>query len=715
MFGANSSLAPLDGESGLAARQDLVRQLAILLNTTPNIIFFKDGAGRWLHANKPATALFQFADIAWQGKTTEELTGLSSPLSELLEKRPRDDAATWRTGAPQVFEGRLTDLAGNLLEFELQKIRFFKASGEREGMICIGRDLTETRQLERSEHALRVANAAIELQQGGVMVTNERNIIESVNSAFTRLTGYSADDVIGKTPAILKSGQHDAEFYRGMWATLKHDQCWEGLVFDRRKNGEIYPKWLSITAVASAHGRVTNYVGTFTDQSESAQTKESIYRLAFHDPLTNLPNRRLMGDRLTQALACSARSGHYGAVLLVDLDHFKIINNMLGHKVGDQLLVKVAQRLSRCIRQGDTLGRIGGDEFALILENLSTEEADATEKVRDVAEKIQAVINQPYLLKGQGQEHFTSPSIGVSLFWQTDETPGEIFIRVDAAMYQAKNAGRNTVHFFDPEMQAQLKTRTALKSELRHALRDQQFHLHFQAEVDHAGHVLGAEVLLRWAHPQRGSVPPALFIPIAEECGLIVPIGEWVLHSACAQLKAWEKNPNTRHLQLAVNVSARQFYHPAFVEQVLTVISQTGVNASRLKLELTESLVLDNIADTIEKMNALNLRGIRFSLDDFGTGYSSLAHLTKLPLSQLKIDQSFVQNIVSDPHGAAIVQTIIGMASNLGLSVIAEGVETEEQRACLERFGCPTYQGYLFAKPMPMPAFEELAIRAIPA
>jgi diguanylate cyclase (GGDEF)-like protein/PAS domain S-box-containing protein len=715
MFGANSSLAPLDGESGLAARQDLVRQLAILLNTTPNIIFFKDGAGRWLHANKPATALFQFADIAWRGKTTEELTGLSSPLSELLEKRPRDDAATWRTGAPQVFEGRLTDLAGNLLEFELQKIRFFKASGEREGMICIGRDLTETRQLERSEHALRVANAAIELQQGGVMITNERNIIESVNSAFTRLTGYSADDVIGKTPAILKSGQHDAEFYRGMWATLKHDQCWEGLVFDRRKNGEIYPKWLSITAVASAHGRVTNYVGTFTDQSESAQTKESIYRLAFHDPLTNLPNRRLMGDRLTQALACSARSGHYGAVLLVDLDHFKIINNMLGHKVGDQLLVKVAQRLSRCIRQGDTLGRIGGDEFALILENLSTEEADATEKVRDVAEKIQAVINQPYLLKGQGQEHFTSPSIGVSLFWQTDETPGEIFIRVDAAMYQAKNAGRNTVHFFDPEMQAQLKTRTALKSELRHALRDQQFHLHFQAEVDHAGHVLGAEVLLRWAHPQRGSVPPALFIPIAEECGLIVPIGEWVLHSACAQLKAWEKNPNTRHLQLAVNVSARQFYHPAFVEQVLTVISQTGVNASRLKLELTESLVLDNIADTIEKMNALNLRGIRFSLDDFGTGYSSLAHLTKLPLSQLKIDQSFVQNIVSDPHGAAIVQTIIGMASNLGLSVIAEGVETEEQRACLERFGCPTYQGYLFAKPMPMPAFEELAIRAIPA
>jgi diguanylate cyclase (GGDEF)-like protein/PAS domain S-box-containing protein len=715
MFGANSSLAPLDGESGLAARQDLARQLAVLLNTTPNIIFFKDGAGRWLHANKPATALFQFADIAWRGKTTEELTGLSSPLSELLEKRPRDDAATWRTGAPQVFEGRLTDLAGNLLEFELQKIRFFKASGEREGMICIGRDLTETRQLERSEHALRVANAAIELQQGGVMITNERNIIESVNSAFTRLTGYSADDVIGKTPAILKSGQHDAEFYRGMWATLKHDQCWEGLVFDRRKNGEIYPKWLSITAVAGAHGMVTNYVGTFTDQSGPTQAKESIYRLAFHDPLTNLPNRRLMGDRLAQALACSARSGHYGAVLLVDLDHFKIINNMLGHKVGDQLLVKVGQRLSRCIRQGDTLGRIGGDEFALILENLSTEEADATEKVRDVAEKIQAVINQPYLLKGQGQEHFTSPSIGVSLFWQTDETPGEIFIRVDAAMYQAKNAGRNTVHFFDPEMQAQLKTRTALKSELRHALRDQQFHLHFQAEVDHAGHVLGAEVLLRWAHPQRGSVPPALFIPIAEECGLIVPIGEWVLHSACAQLKAWEKNPNTRHLQLAVNVSARQFYHPAFVEQVLTVISQTGVNASRLKLELTESLVLDNIADTIEKMNALNLRGIRFSLDDFGTGYSSLAHLTKLPLSQLKIDQSFVQNIVSDPHGAAIVQTIIGMASNLGLSVIAEGVETEEQRACLERFGCPTYQGYLFAKPMPMPAFEELAIRAIPA
>ena len=445
-------------------------------------------------------------------------------------------------------------------------------------------------------------------------------------------------------------------------------------------------------------------------QTKLGADEAAIHQLAFYDPLTKLANRRLLRDRLQQALSVSTRNHLYGAVLIIDLDNFKSINDTRGHNVGDRLLVETALRIQSCVRQADTVARLGGDEFIIILVDLSPDEANAALQADRAGAKILAAINQPCMLANQ--LHHSSASIGLCLFFGQNATINDILKRADTAMYQAKSSGRNTLCFYDPQIQASLETHIALESELRNALPNNQFQLYYQIQMDNLDGVLGAEVLLRWEHPQQGLVLPDRFIPMAEETGLILPIGEWVLRTACEQLKLWAADPVTEKFVLAVNVSARQFRQPDFVAVVSRVLAQTGINPQRLKLELTESLVLHNIVDTIDKMKALNRQGIHFSMDDFGTGYSSLAHLTKLPIQQLKIDRSFVRNIVTNHNDAVIVQTIIGMANNLGVAVIAEGVETEEQRACLAQFGCTSYQGYLWGKPMPLPEFEALALQA---
>lgn len=448
-------------------------------------------------------------------------------------------------------------------------------------------------------------------------------------------------------------------------------------------------------------------------QTKLGVDEKAIHQLAFYDPLTKLPNRRLLYNRLQQALSVSTRDHLYGTVLMIDLDNFKRINDTRGHDVGDRLLIEVALLIQSCVRQTDTVARLGGDEFIVVLADLSADEAQAALQAERVGEKILAAINQPYMLANQ--VHHSSASIGLCLFLGQNASLDELLKRADIAMYQAKSSGRNAIRFYDPQIQASLETYIALESELRDALQNNQFQLYYQIQMDNIRGVLGAEVLLRWEHPTHGMLLPNQFIPMAEESGLILSIGEWVLRTACEQLKVWAANPVTENLLLAVNVSARQFHQPDFVAVVGQVVAQTGANPQRLKLELTESLVLHNIVDTIDKMKALNRQGLHFSMDDFGTGYSSLAHLTNLPIQQLKIDRSFVRNIASNHNDAVIVQTIIGMAHNLGIAVIAEGVETEEQRACLERFGCPTYQGYLYGKPMPLREFEELAMQLISA
>ena len=437
-----------------------------------------------------------------------------------------------------------------------------------------------------------------------------------------------------------------------------------------------------------------------------AESKAKIEQLAFFDPLSGLPNRRLLMDRLQHALTTNARSGRHGALLFLDLDNFKTLNDTLGHDVGDLLLQEVAQRLKACVRSEDTVARLGGDEFVIMLEDLAQQPHDAAALARRVGEKILDRLNQRYLL-GTHNYHNT-PSIGATLFGGDKLTAGDLLKQADIAMYQVKSQGRNALCFFDPQMQADITARAQLESDLQTALTEQQFELYYQPQITLAGQVVGAEVLIRWRHPLRGMVSPAEFIPAAEESELILPIGHWVLRTACEQLARWQASSSYNALQLSVNVSARQFRQPAFVASVTGVLRHTSIEPSRLKLELTESVVLDNVDDTILKMGQLKAMGVHFSVDDFGTGQSSLSYLTRLPLDQLKIDQSFVRNIGIKLNDGVIVQTIIGMARNLGLEVIAEGVETQAQQDFLALHGCTVYQGYLLGRPMPLHEFETL-------
>lgn len=444
--------------------------------------------------------------------------------------------------------------------------------------------------------------------------------------------------------------------------------------------------------------------GITQDVTERKHAESEIERLAFYDHLTALPNRRLLMDRLKQALASSTRSGYEGGLLFIDLDNFKNINDSLGHNVGDLLLQQAAKRLTACVREQDTVARLGGDEFVVMLENLSKHDVSSATQLEIVGEKILAALNQPYQF--DGNDYYSTASIGAVLFNNHQQNIDDLIKQADIAMYQAKAAGRNALRFFSEEMQAIITARAALEADLGLALADNQFVLYYQLQITHQQKIIGAEVLIRWQHPQRGLISPKDFIPLAEETGLILPIGQWVLKTACIQIKRWENHINTQHLQLAVNVSARQFQQADFVEQVRQVLSETAIKPELLKLELTESMMLDDIHDTIDKMNILKKMGVRFSMDDFGTGYSSLAYLTQLPLDQLKIDQSFISNIGVKNSDAVIVQTIIGMADNLSIEAIAEGVETEAQRCFLEQHHCQLYQGYLFSSPVPIEQFE---------
>ncbi len=562
------------------------------------------------------------------------------------------------------------------------------------------RDVTERRQ---AKEALRIAATAFESQEG-MFITDAARVIVRVNRSFTEITGYSAQDAVGQTPHLLSSGRHDGAFFAAMNAAIGHTGNWSGEIWNRRKNGEVYPEWLTITAVRDEAGAVSNFVATLTDITFRKAAENEINSLAFYDPLTRLPNRRLLLDRLKQALAASARHAHYGALLYIDLDNFKTLNDTLGHDVGDQLLDQVGRRLGACVRDSDTVARLGGDEFIVMLAGLDEQAQLAAGQAETVGEKILVALNQPYQL-GRHVHHST-PSIGITLFGRHNEPVEDLLKRADLAMYQSKAAGRNTLRFFDPQMQAALSRRAAMEADLRAAVAGGQFVLHYQAQVVDAGRLVGAEALVRWQHPQRGLVMPGEFIALAEETGLILPLGHWVLERACAELARWADAPELAHLCVAVNVSARQFRHKDFVGDVLGVLARSGARAQRLKLELTESLLVDDVQDVIAKMDALRAHGVGFSLDDFGTGYSSLSYLKRLPLDQLKIDQGFVRNILTDPNDAAIAKMVIALADSLGLAVIAEGVETDAQRDFLARLGCHAYQGYLFSRPLALDVFE---------
>jgi diguanylate cyclase (GGDEF)-like protein/PAS domain S-box-containing protein len=587
-----------------------------------------------------------------------------------------------------------------LWDFQSQPLQ--KLPDGRRVVLSLATDITERK---KAESELRIAATAFESQEGVTVTDAEGNILR-VNQAFTTITGYTTEDVLGKNSRLLKSGRHNARFYHLMWASILNTGAWSGEIWNRRKNGEAYPEHLNITAVKDLNGTITNYVATFNDRTQNKVAEEEIKNLAFYDPLTRLPNRRLLLDRLQLAFASSSRSGREGAILFIDLDNFKTLNDTLGHDIGDLLLQQVAQRLELGIREGDTVSRLGGDEFVVMLKDLSKNTNDAAKQTESIGEHLLAALNEPYLLGTH--EYRNTPSIGATLFSNYQNSTDDLLKQADIAMYQAKKAGRNTLRFYDPQMQETINIRAALENGLRTALDEKQFHLYYQLQVDSSQRPIGAEALIRWLHPKRGLISPAQFISLAEDTRLILPIGQWVIETACKQIKDWQGNILTRNLVLAVNVSAKQFRQDGFVDQVQSAMKLHAISPRLLKLELTESLLLEDIDATIATMSALQTIGVHFSLDDFGTGFSSLQYLKRLPLNQLKIDQSFVRDITSDSNDLAIVRTIIAMAQSLNLDVIAEGVETEQQKLLLQGNGCDHFQGYLFGKPMTINEFNAL-------
>ncbi len=554
----------------------------------------------------------------------------------------------------------------------------------------------------RADTTLRQAAAVFESTREGVVITDLTPHIVQVNRAYTELTGFDQAEVLGRNPSLLKSGHQDEGFYQKMWASVRQHGHWQGEIWNRHKDGGVFPQLLTISTVYDSAGKPSHYVGVMTDISQIKRSEAQLERLAHYDPLTDLPNRLLVQSRLEHALERAIRLQHSVATLFIDLDRFKNVNDSLGHPVGDELLIAIAKRLSGRLRDDDTLGRLGGDEFLVIMEDIQRPE-DAAE----VAQTLIQLLDEPFKLPG-GHEVYVGASIGISLFPEDGRTATELVQHADAAMYQAKDQGRNTYRFYTSALTSAVNSRLDLDARMRRALIQGEFVVHYQPQVDIVtGLIVGCEALVRWQNPDQGLVPPALFIPLAEETGLIVQIGEWVLRTACAQAMAWAAE-GLPPLTMAVNLSGRQLQQRNLVQLVAGVLAETGLPSGQLMLELTESMIMGRGEEAVTLLHDLKALGLSIAIDDFGTGYSSLAYLKRFPIDELKIDQSFVRDIPHDSNDAEIAATIIAMALNLKLSVLAEGVETEAQQAFLADHGCRKYQGYLFSRPVPAEEFARL-------
>ncbi|WP_255774952.1 putative bifunctional diguanylate cyclase/phosphodiesterase [Halomonas alkalisoli] len=572
------------------------------------------------------------------------------------------------------------------------------------------------RELRQTRKVLRRLNESLQAELDiaalvfdthmGMFITDASGAIRKVNATFELITGYSADEVLGENPRILNSGRHDADFYRQMWDSIHKNGRWHGEVWNRRKNGETYPQWVTISAVKNDSGQPSHYVATLSDISLRRAAEQEAHRLAFFDPLTGLPNRRMLLDRVSCNMTVSASQEQRDALLFIDLDGFKHINDSLGHQAGDELLRLMASRIGEVSSESDLVARLGGDEFVILAEGLGSSIEATSQRVERLATKLLTLLAEPFTL--DGRRHLLSGSIGITLLLDGAENAEECLQQAEMAMYQAKQAGRNTWRFFDPAMQAVAVRCAMMENELRQAQRREELQLYYQIQVEQQGRVTGVEALLRWHHPEFGMVSPCEFIPIAEESDLIVSIGDWVLETACYQLAAWADEPGKVGLSMAVNISPLQFQQPDFVSRLEAILAATGACPERLKLELTENLFMekpDAVRDAMQRVKAL---GVRFSLDDFGTGYSSLSYLNRLPLDQLKIDKSFVQTLFEDRANTVICASIIDLGRNLGLEVIAEGVETQAHRDWLVRQGCHAFQGYLFSRPLPLCQLAEM-------
>ena len=636
------------------------------------------------------------------GREGESLAGLSvrdwdcgiddGRIGQMLQE--------FSSGSVVSFETRHRRKDGTIFDVEIYS-RGFLVDGKT-FIYNSSRDISDRKLAEKD---LRVAAIAFDVQEG-LIITNEKVEIQRVNKAFTAITGYSEDEVIGRNPSFLQSGRQPQTFYHDMWYRIAEKDGWEGEVWSCRKSGEVYPEWLSIKVVRDEAGTIVNYVGSLTDITARKHDEQEIRNLAFFDPLTQLANRRLLLDRLEQALSVARRSGGSVGLLFIDLDHFKTINDHLGHEVGDQFLKLVAERLSACAREEDTVARLGGDEFVVLLDSLSSTSEMAGASVEVAARRIITELNRAFTINGS-QLH-TSPSIGAVVSGGGRYAAIEMLKHADMAMYQSKQAGRNTLRFFDTAMQAAADRRAIEEKELRLGLEGDEFCLHYQPQALADGTIYAVEALARWMRDGRAVRGPADFIHLAEQIGVIARLGRMLFRQACALQACWRGDQRKSRIVVAINISAIQFQQSDFVDQVLEDIQTTGANPERIKLEITESLLLTNIDEAISKMKRLAGVGVRFSIDDFGTGYSSLFYLKRLPLSQLKIDRSFVRELPDDKDALAIASMVLALAQQLGLDVVAEGTENREQVDCLAELGCTRFQGYYFSHPLDREQLEQL-------
>lgn len=678
------------------AKNHLASSLTATLEAIPDMLFEVDVHGEYYAVHSPKQELIPIPVNDLFGKKVADV--LPAPATMVVMKALKE-ADTKGISKGAQFE---LDVPLGKRWFELSVSKKYGSAYHDKRFVVLSRDITERK---LAENELTIAATAFEAQEG-IIVTDADTKILRVNKAFTEITGYLPEQAIGQTPDILSSGRHDKAFYELMWSAINHNGSWEGEIWNRRRNGEIYPERLVISAVKDKNGDVTNYVVTLADITQSKADNDAIKNLAFYDPLTQLPNRRLLFDRLGQALVSSSRSEKFGALLFIDIDNFKILNDSLGHNTGDLFLKIIATRLQSCVREEDTVARIGGDEFVVLLEDLDEDAIDVANAVELLGQKVLNLLAQPYKL--DSHDYLASASIGATLFYKQDVGVEQLLKQADIAMYQAKDSGRNTMRFFDKKMQKAVEERVSLERAIRLALEKNQFELYYQLQVDKNKLPLGAEALIRWKRPKKGVVMPSEFIPLAEDTGLILAIGQKVLEDACAQLSKWQQQQSTKHLSISINVSAKQFNQENFVSLVEETVKRYAIDPSFLKFEIVESMLLENLVMTIDKMNSLRKIGIRFELDDFGTGYSSLQYLKQLPLDQLKIDQSFVRDLETDINDKALVKTIIAMGHGLDMKVTAEGVETDGQRQFLMDHGCDHFQGYLFGQPMQINQFESL-------
>lgn len=648
-------------------------------------IYLLDRERRLLRANRAFYQMIQ----------ADPERALGHPITELIHPQGEEELCPVCRAQEAQEEGVITMEAddsnnptGRPIEITLKLVR--DEAGAATGTLMSLHDLSHSRQ---TEERLRLAASVFENTDEGVVITDAQAKVVEVNRAFSRILGYSREEVIGKNPRLWQSGRHDQSFFRDLWRALNETGLWRGELWNRRKNGEVFPTWLTISSVKDAQDQLTHYVGVFSDISQIKHSQKQLDHLAHHDALTDLPNRLLLSERLEQAIRHAERHGTQLALIFLDLDHFKHINDSLGHSAGDQLLQAVATNLVQVVREDDTVSRLGGDEFVLLLEDIGKPESAAI-----AAQKLMAAFARPFILVNQ--EVRVTASLGISLYPRDGEDPDTLLRNADAAMYRAKEQGRDNYQFYTEELTRNAFERVLLENSLRLALEQDELRLVFQPQLNLQNkQIIGVEALLRWQHPQLGLVPPARFIPIAEECGLIHPIGDWVLHSACRQAREW-LDRNIDIGRMAINIAGPQLQRGRLADRVRNALAETGLPASRLELEITEGFIMQQARSAVDQLHELRELGVTLAIDDFGTGYSSLSYLKALPIHKLKIDRSFIHDIPDDPNDMAIANAVIALGKALQLAVIAEGVESEEQAAFLQRAGCGEAQGYLFGRPM---------------